>query len=207
MPTPRRHPARDRAGGGAGAVDVTGDLVDRLDRRFKLLTHGSRAALKHHQTLRSTIDWSYDLLTPTERLALQRLTVFAGGCDLAAAEAVLPDDDLDAAHVVDVLDQLVDKSLVVVDDIDGGVRYRLLETIREYARERLDASGDPIGLRRRHADHYVALAEAAGPHLRAENTSNGPASSPSTSTTSAPRSTGRSTHRLAGARVAPGAPS
>ena len=143
------------------------DLVARLDQRFTLLTHGSRAALERHQTLRSTIDWSYDLLTPTERHALQRLSVFAGGCDLAAAEAVLPDDDLDAAEVVDVIGQLVDKSLVVVDDTDGGVRYRLLETIRQYARERLDASGDPTALRRRHADHYVALAEAAGPHLRA----------------------------------------
>ena len=77
-----------------------------------------------------------------------------------------PGDDLDAADVVDVLGQLVDKSLVVVDDADGGVRYRLLETIRQYAQERLDASGDPAALRRRHADHYVALAEAAGPHLR-----------------------------------------
>ena len=143
------------------------DLVARLDQRFKLLTHGSRAAPERHQTLRSTIDWSYDLLTPTERQALDRLSVFAGGCDLAAAEAVLPGDDLDAADVVDVLGQLVDKSLVVADDDDdGGVRYRLLETIRQYARERLDASGDPVAVRRRHADHYVALAEAAGPHLR-----------------------------------------
>ncbi len=142
------------------------DLVSRLDQRFKLLTHGSRGALERHQTLRSTIDWSYDLLTPTERHALNRLSVFAGGCDLGAAEAVLPDDELDAADVVDVLGQLVDKSLVVVDDADGGLRYRLLETIRQYARERLDASGDPVALRRRHADHYVALAEAAGPHLR-----------------------------------------
>ena len=142
------------------------DLVSRLDQRFKLLTHGSRGALERHQTLRSTIDWSYDLLTPTERHALDRLSVFAGGCDLGAAEAVLPDDELDAADVVDVLGQLVDKSLVVVDDVDGGLRYRLLETIRQYARERLDASSDPVALRRRHADHYVALAEAAGPHLR-----------------------------------------
>src|SRR5207249_6134035 len=83
------------------------DLVARLDQRFKLLTHGRRAALERHQTLRSTIDWSYDLLTPTERLALQRLSVFAGGCDLAAAEAVLPDDDLGAADVVDLLDQQI----------------------------------------------------------------------------------------------------
>ena len=142
------------------------DLVSRLDQRFKLLTHGSRAAPERHQTLRSTIDWSYDLLTPTERHAFDRLSVFAGGCDLGAAEAVLPDDDLDALDVVDVLGQLVDKSLVVTDDADGGVRYRLLETIRQYARERLDASGDPAVVRRRHADYYVALAEAAGLHLR-----------------------------------------
>ena len=142
------------------------DLVSRLDQRFKLLTHGTRAALERHQTLRSTIDWSYDLLTPTERHAFDRLSVFAGGCDLGAAEAVLPDDDLDALDVVDVLGQLVDKSLVVTDDADGGVRYRLLETIRQYARERLDASGDPAVVRRRHPDYYVALAEAAGLHLR-----------------------------------------
>ena len=142
------------------------DLVARLDQRFKLLTHGSRAALERHQTLRNTIDWSYDLLTPTERHALHRLSVFAGGCDLAAAEAVLPGGALDAVDVVDVLGQLVDKSLVVADDAEAGVRYRLLETIRQYAQERLDASGDPVAVRRRHADHYVAVAEAAGPHLR-----------------------------------------
>ena len=143
------------------------DLVARLDQRFKLLTQGSRAALERHQTLRSTIDWSYDLLDPTERQALDRLSVFAGGCDLAAAEAVLAGDDLDVFDVDDVLGQLVDKSLVVADnDDDGGVRYRLLETIRQYAQERLQASGDTAVVRRRHADHYVGLAEAAGPHLR-----------------------------------------
>jgi predicted ATPase/class 3 adenylate cyclase len=142
------------------------DLVARLDQRFKLLTHGSRAALERHQTLRSTIDWSYDLLAPTERHALARLSVFAGGCDLVAAEKVLPDDDLDALDVIDVLGQLVDKSLLVADDAGGAVRYRLLETIRQYARERLDANGDAGAVRRRHADHYVALAEDAGPHLR-----------------------------------------
>jgi predicted ATPase len=145
------------------------DLVSRLDQRFKLLTQGSRAALERHQTLRNTIDWSYDLLTPTERLGLQRLSVFAGGCDLSAAEAVLPDDALGASDVVDVLGQLVDKSLVVADDVEGRMRYRLLETIRQYAREQLDASGGSATLRRRHADHYVAVAEAAGPHLRARD--------------------------------------
>jgi predicted ATPase/class 3 adenylate cyclase len=141
------------------------DLVARLDQRFKLLTHGSRAALERHQTLRSTIDWSYDLLASVERDALGRLSVFAGGCDLVAAEKVLPDEELDALDVIDVLGQLVDKSLVVADDASGGVRYRLLETIRQYARERLDASGDPVAVRHRHAYHYVSVAEEAGPHL------------------------------------------
>src|SRR4029077_19865710 len=88
------------------------DLVGRLDQRFKLLTHGSRAALERHQTLRSTIDCSYDLLEPTERRALDRLSVFAGSCDLAAAEAVLAGDDLDVLDVVDVGGQLPDKPRV-----------------------------------------------------------------------------------------------
>ena len=120
--------------------------------------------------MRSTIDWSYDLLEPTERRALDRLSVFAGGCDLAAAEAVLAGDDLDESDVVDVLGQLVDKSLVVADDNDdGGVRYRLFESIRQYAQERLEADGDTAAVRRRHADHYVELAETAGPHLRSRD--------------------------------------
>ena len=143
------------------------DLVARLDRRFKLLTGGSRAALERHQTLRSTIDWSYDLLEPAEQQVLDRLSVFAGGCDLAAAEAVLTDDDLDVLDVVDALGHLVDKSLVIADTgDDGAVRYRLLESIRQYARERLEAGGDTPRVRRRHADHYVDVAETATPHLR-----------------------------------------
>jgi predicted ATPase len=147
------------------------DLVARLDRRFRLLTRGSRAALERHQTLRSTIDWSYDLLEPREREALARLSVFAGGCDLAAAEAVLADDTLDVFDVVDVLGQLVDKSLVVADRTGeaGPVRYRLLETVRQYAQERLEASGRTETVRGCHAEHYVALAEAAGPHLRSRD--------------------------------------
>ena len=143
------------------------DLVARLDQRFKLLTRGSRAALERHQTLRNTIDWSYDLLDPREREALNGLSVFAGGCDLAAAEAVLASDALDAMDVLDLLGQLIDKSLVVVDESeDGGVRYRLLETIRQYAQERLEASDEAAAVRRRHADHYIVVAETAGPHLR-----------------------------------------
>ena len=92
--------------------------------------------------------------------------MFAGGCDLAAAEAVLADDDLDAIDVADELGQLVDKSLVVADEDDDGVRYRLLESIRQYAQEQLQASGETAAVRRRHADYYVAWSEAAGPHLR-----------------------------------------
>ncbi|MCJ7438216.1 MAG: adenylate/guanylate cyclase domain-containing protein [Acidimicrobiia bacterium] len=142
------------------------DLVERLDQRFKLLTRGSRAALERHQTLRNTVDWSYDLLNPTERVALNRLSVFAGGADLLAAEAVMSGDDLDALDVADVLGQLVDKSLVLVDDDHAGARYRLLETIRQYAQERLETAGDAAVVRRRHAEHYVTIAEESGPRLR-----------------------------------------
>jgi predicted ATPase/class 3 adenylate cyclase len=142
------------------------DLVARLDQRFKLLTRGSRAALERHQTLRSTIDWSYDLLEPLERKALDALSVFAGGCDLAAAEAVLADDDLDASDVVDVLGQLVDKSLMIADDPGAGVHYRLFESIRQYAQERLEAGGETDAVRRRHADHFTTLAERYGRQLR-----------------------------------------
>jgi len=145
------------------------DLVARLDQRFKLLTRGSRAALERHQTLRNTIDWSYDLLNETEREALNRLSVFAGGADLAAAEAVVSDGLLDELDVADALGQLVDKSLVGFDEDDVGVRYRLLESIRQYAQERLETAGDAAEVRRRHADHYVAVAEAAGPRLRSRD--------------------------------------
>ena len=143
------------------------DLVARLDQRFKLLTRGSRAALERHQTLRSTIDWSYDLLDPIERRALNRLSVFAGGCDLAAAEAVLAGDDLDVVDVVDVLGQLVDKSLVVADTTTtAGCGTGCWRPSASTPRNDSQASGDTAVVRRRHADYYVELAEAAGPHLR-----------------------------------------
>jgi predicted ATPase/class 3 adenylate cyclase len=146
------------------------ELVARLDQRFRLLTRGSRAALERQQTLRNTIDWSYDLLSVTERDALNRLSVFAGGWDLAAAEAILSGGKFDDADAIDLLSQLVDKSLVLADeDTRGRTRYRLLETIRQYAQERLQASGDTASVRRRHADHYVAIAETAGPHLRSRD--------------------------------------
>jgi predicted ATPase len=146
------------------------ELVTRLGQRFRLLTRGSRAALERQQTLRNTIDWSYDLLGEGERNALNRLSVFAGGWDLAAAGAILSGGEFDDADVIDLLSQLVDKSLVLADeDARGGTRYRLLETIRQYAQERLQTAGDTAWARRRHADHYVAVAEAAGPHLRSRD--------------------------------------
>jgi predicted ATPase/class 3 adenylate cyclase len=145
------------------------ELVARLDQRFRLLTRGSRAALERHQTLRNTIDWSYDLLSRAERTALNRVSVFAGGWDLGAAEAVVSGDEVDRADVVDLLGALVDKSLVDVDAADGRARYRLLETIRQYAQERLEASGETTGVRDHHLDHYVEVSEAAGPRLRSRD--------------------------------------
>lgn len=136
------------------------DLVSRLDQRFKLLTRGSRAALERHQTLRNTIDWSYNLLTPQEQEGLCRLSVFVGGCTLDASEAILGDD------AIDLLSQLVEKSLVIADEDEGGTRYRLLETIRQYAQDRLDDAGDAGELRRRHAECYISLVDAALPGLR-----------------------------------------
>jgi predicted ATPase len=142
------------------------ELVARLDQRFKLLTRGSRASLARHQTLRNAIDWSYELLGEPEQIALPRTSVFAGSFDLSAAEAVVSGGDIDSGDVVDLLTQLVDKSLLDVDPAAGGIRYRLLETIRQYAQERLEVSGEMAALRSRHLTYYMALAEKAGPHLR-----------------------------------------
>ena len=142
------------------------DLVARLDQRFKLLTCGSRSSLKRHQTLRATIDWSYNLLTDEEQSAFNRMAAFVGGCDLAAAETVLAGGDLEASDAARLLGQLVDKSLVIADHRVCGTRYRLLETIREYAQERLERTGETAAVRRRHMGHYVSLAETAAPHLR-----------------------------------------
>jgi predicted ATPase/DNA-binding SARP family transcriptional activator len=145
------------------------ELVARLDQRFKLLTRGSRASLERHQTLRTTIDWSYNLLAEEERAAFNRLSVFAGGFDLAAAEAVLGDGDLDAEDAGRLLGQLVDKSLLLVDHQARTTRYRLLETIRQYAQERLERAGETAAVRGRHTDYYTGVAETAGPHLRSRD--------------------------------------
>ncbi|WP_225804206.1 BTAD domain-containing putative transcriptional regulator [Streptomyces sp. NK15101] len=136
-------------------------IADRLDDRFLLLTSGSRTVLPRQQTLRAVVDWSWDLLDPAERTLLRQVSVFAGGWDLAAAEALSP-------HAADSLGALVDKSLVVATPTeDGEMRYRLLETIHEYATER--AVEDPellAAAEATHTAHFTALAEAAEPRLR-----------------------------------------
>ena len=137
------------------------ELNRRLDHRFRLLTGGSRTALPRQQTLRSLIDWSYDLLHDPEKLLLQRLSVFAGGWTLEAAECVCAGGDVEDGAVLDLLTSLIDKSLVAVDQSDARFRYRLLETVRQYARERLVESGGAEAIRARHRDYFVALAEEA----------------------------------------------
>jgi non-specific serine/threonine protein kinase len=142
------------------------DILARLDDRFRLLTGGARTAPPRQQTLRATLDWSYDLLAPDEQVVFQRLAVFAGGWTLAAAETVCADATIAPGAVLDLLARLVDRSLVVAETGAGGTtHYRLPETLRQYAAERLGADAAAEATRRRHADCYLALAEAAAPHL------------------------------------------
>jgi non-specific serine/threonine protein kinase len=141
------------------------DINRRLDHRFRLLTGGSRTALPRQQTLRSLIDWSYDLLHEPEKLLLQRLSSFAGGWTLDAAERVCAGGDVEDGAVLDLLSSLVDKSLVAVEKTDAFFRYRLLETVRQYARERLVEGGGAEAIRHRHRDYFVALAEDADQRL------------------------------------------
>ena len=137
------------------------EINRRLDHRFRLLTGGSRTAVPRQQTLRSLIDWSYDLLQEPEKQLLQRLSVFAGGWTLDAAEGICAGGDVEDVAVLDLLTSLIDKSLVVVEQSDARFRYRLLETVRQYARERLVESGGAESIRTRHRDYFVALAEEA----------------------------------------------
>ena len=142
------------------------DIGTRLDERFRLLAGGRRSAVERHQTLRATVDWSYSLLDDTERTVFARLSVFSGSFDAPAAEAVCTGDGIEAWDVLDALTSLVAKSMVTSEDgPDGGVRYRLLETMREYAVEQLQEHADVDVWRRRHAEHYAAFAEVAGPGL------------------------------------------
>jgi predicted ATPase len=145
-------------------------ISKRLDDRFRLLTGGARTALPRQQTLRALIDWSYDLLSENEHLLLRRLSVFAGGWTLEAAEEVCSGDGLETFDVLDLLSQFVNKSLVVVVEASQSreTRYRMLETIRQYAREKLAESGESEVVRGRHLDFFLSIA------LRFEQEVHGP---------------------------------
>jgi len=150
-------------------------IAARLDDRFTLLTGGSRTALPRHQTLRATMDWSYDLLSDAERALLRRLSVFAGGFALEAVEAVvsgqgsqvsqLIPDHRPLTTVLDLLTSLIDKSLVVVETRGTATRYRLLETVRQYASEKLTEANESEIYARRHCEWFLQLAEQAEPHV------------------------------------------
>src|SRR6516162_9164267 len=146
------------------------ELASRLDDRFSLLTEGRRTALRRHQTLRATLDWSYELLPEPERVVLQQLSIFAGGFTLSGASAVIASAEIAASDVVDGVANLVAKSLVTADVGGAAVHYRLLETTRAYAREKL-TEHDKLGqAARRHAEYYLSLcqqAEAEWPVRRA----------------------------------------
>ncbi len=148
------------------------ELDARLDQRFSILTGGSRAGLARQQTLRAMVDWSWELLNAAERQVLARLSVFAGGFDLAAGEAVAAGPEVAPGDAVRHLGALVDKSLVQFDDTGAGLaRYRLLETVRQYAARKLDEQ-DPVAAqdaRIAHRHHYLALAELAAPRLVARD--------------------------------------
>jgi predicted ATPase/class 3 adenylate cyclase len=137
-------------------------IANRLDDRFQLLTGGSRSALPHQKTLQATIDWSYDLLLDKERALLQKLSVFSGGWDLEAAEAVCEGDDIESYNVMDLLDSLVNKSIVLVERIPGKeTRYRLLKTVRHYAHEKYVERGRTELTRQRHCEYYSSLVKQA----------------------------------------------
>ncbi|WP_433425686.1 BTAD domain-containing putative transcriptional regulator [Microtetraspora malaysiensis] len=140
-------------------------LAHRLDDRFRLLTSGSRTALSRHKTLRAVVDWSWDLLTEAERGVLRRLSVFSGGASLEAAERVCGDEAFAGEQVFDVLTALIEKSLLLADG-EGTPRYRMLDTIREYAAHRLAEAGETEPARRAHLAYFTELAETADPHLR-----------------------------------------
>jgi predicted ATPase/DNA-binding SARP family transcriptional activator len=133
-------------------------LASRLDDRFKLLTGGSRNAMPRQKTLRAVVSWSYDLLFADEQRVFDRLSVFAGGCSLEAAEAVCAGGDIPVEDIGDLLAHLVDKSLVVADQSSGDVRFRLLQTLALFGRERLVESGASAEVRQRHANYYATIA-------------------------------------------------
>jgi hypothetical protein len=141
------------------AAMTPAEIAGLLDERFRLLTGGRRTAVERHQTLRATVDWSYSLLGSSERVVFERLSVFSGGFSLDAARAVVAGDGVEAWDVLDAVGALVAKSMVVAEDTGGEVtRYQLLETLRQYGRERLEEKGETDRWRRRHAGYLADYA-------------------------------------------------
>lgn len=145
------------------------EIARRLDDRFDLLTAGNRTALPRHQTLRATIDWSFDLLSETERILFRRLSVMVGGFTLNAAENIAAGEDVVQSRVIELLGNLINKSLIRVEESSGSegveTRYGLLETIREYAREKLHEAGEETVLRSRHLEYFMKISEEIEPKL------------------------------------------
>ncbi len=148
---------------------TTDQLASRLDNAFHLLISGSRTALPRHQTLRATIDWSYDMLSDPERILLRRLSVFAGGCSMEAAESVCTGNGIIVDEILDLLSSLANKSILQAERKQGEeTRYRLLETVRQYAREKLFDARESASTRDRHLEYFLDLAEQAEPQLRSQ---------------------------------------
>ncbi len=137
------------------------EINSRLKDRYKILTGGARVLQERQQTLRALVDWSYDLLSEAEQCVLARLSVFAGGFDLTAAESVCGVDPIDFVDVLDILGSLVEKSLVMLEERDDSGRYRMLETIRDYASEKLSLTTESADVAARHCEHYFALSKEA----------------------------------------------
>ena len=150
------------------AVLSVEEIAQRLDDRFALLTAGSRTALSHQQTLRGTIDWSHELLTSPERILFRRLALFAGGFTLEALESICAGNELERGAIVDLLGRLVNKSLVIAQPPSKvtGTRFHMLETIRQYANEKLEANDETQAYRDGHLEFFLRLAEEAEGDLR-----------------------------------------
>ena len=161
----RRHSARHRAGGRAVRSVSVARIAEGLDDRFRLLRGGSSTLLPRQQTLYESIEWSHQLLDEDERALLRRLARFSGGFDLDAAETVCSFDPVDEFAVLDLLGNLVDRSLVVLDDEGPADRYRLLESIKQFARARLDESGENDAVLDRHLTHFAGVARRLAPDL------------------------------------------
>ena len=145
------------------------EVDERLDERFRLLTGGSRTAMPRQQTLRALIDWSYDLLNERERILLGRLSVFCGGWRTEDAEKVCAGEGISDWEVLDLMTSLADKSLIVFEEVKGAGRHHLLETVRQYARDRLLESGESQAVHSRHRNHFLKFAVDAEPELKGTN--------------------------------------